>query len=214
VADENYVLHVSEKLPITGVAPLLCAGITTYSPLKHWKVGPGSKVAVMGLGGLGHMGVKIAAALGAEVTVISTSASKEADAKRLGASHFAVSTDPDQMKALHAHFDLILNTVSAKHDYNTFLHLLALNGTMVLVGVPPEAVPVHAFPLIMRRRSLAGSLIGGIRETQEMLDFCAEHGIVSDVEVIPMQQVNEAYERTIKADVRYRFVIDMNSLKN
>jgi uncharacterized zinc-type alcohol dehydrogenase-like protein len=214
LADENYVLHVSEKLPITGVAPLLCAGITTYSPLKHWNAGPGKKVAVMGLGGLGHMGVKIAAAMGAEVTVISTSPSKEADAKRLGASHFANSKDEAQMKALHQHFDIIINTVSAKHDYNMFLHLLALDGTMVLVGVPPDAQPVHAFSLIGRRRSLAGSLIGGIRETQEMLDFCAEHGIVSDVEVIPVEKINEAYERTIKADVRYRFVIDLASLKS
>jgi len=214
VTNEDFVLHVSEKLPITGVAPLLCAGITTYSPLKHWKAGPGKKVAILGLGGLGHMGVKIAAAMGAEVTVISTSASKEADAKRLGAHHFVVSSDPEQMKSVHQKFDIIINTVSAKHDYNAFLHLLALNGTRVLVGVPPDAQPVHAFSLIGRRRSLAGSLIGGIPETQEMLDFCAEHGIVSDVEVIPMQQVNEAYERTIKADVRYRFVIDMNSLKS
>jgi len=214
VVDENYVLRVSDKLDLAGVAPLLCAGITTYSPLKHWNAGPGKKVAVMGLGGLGHMGVKIAAAMGAEVTVISTSPSKEADAKRLGAHHFAVSTDPEQMKAMHQSFNLIINTVSAKHDYNAFLHLLKLDGTMVLVGVPPDAVPVHAFSLIGRRRSLAGSLIGGIRETQEMLDFCAEHNIVSDVEVIPAQRINEAYERTIKADVRYRFVIDIASLKS
>lgn len=213
VVDENYVLHVSDKLDLAGVAPLLCAGITTYSPLKHWNAGPGTKVAIMGLGGLGHMGVKLAAAMGADVTVISTSPSKEADAKRLGAHHFAVSTDPEQMKAMHQKFDLIINTVSAKHDYNAFLHLLRLDGTMVLVGVPPDAVPVHAFSLIGRRRSLAGSLIGGIRETQEMLDFCAEKNIVSDVEVISADRINEAYERTIKADVRYRFVIDIASLK-
>jgi len=213
VVDEKYTLHVSDKLPIEGVAPLLCAGITTYSPLRHWNVRAGQKVAIVGLGGLGHMGVKFAASFGAEVTVISTSESKKNDALALGAHHFAVSKDPDQMNKLQGHFDFILNTVSAQHDYNALLNLLNLNGTMVVVGVPPQATPVHAFPLIMRRRSLAGSLIGGIKETQEMLDYCAEHGIVSEVEVINADYINEAYERMIKSDVRYRFVIDVASMK-
>jgi len=214
VVDENYVLRISDKLHLPGVAPLLCAGITTYSPLRFWKVGPGKRVAVIGLGGLGHMGVKIASAMGAEVTVVSTHPAKEADARRMGAHHFVLSTDDAIMKTQRQHFDFILNTVSAKHDYNRFLHLLALNGTMVLVGVPPEAPPVAENILIGRRRTLAGSLIGGIRETQEMLEFCADHNIVSDVEIIPIQQVNEAYERLIKSDVKYRFVIDLASLKN
>lgn len=213
VVDEKYTLHVSDKLPIEGVAPLLCAGITTYSPLRHWNVRKGQKVAIVGLGGLGHMGVKFAASFGAEVTVISTSESKKSDALALGAHHFAVSKDPDQMNKLQGHFDFILNTVSAQHDYNAMLNLLNLNGTMVVVGVPPQATPVHAFPLIMKRRSLAGSLIGGIKETQEMLDYCAEHGIVSEVEVINADYINEAYERMIKSDVRYRFVIDVASMK-
>jgi alcohol dehydrogenase (NADP+) len=212
VVDENYTLRVSDKLPITGVAPLLCAGITTYSPLREWKVGPGHKVGILGLGGLGHMGVKFAAAMGAEVTMLSTSPSKEADAKRLGAHHFALTTDAAQMAALAYHFDFILNTVSAKHDYNAFLNLLKVDGTMVLVGAPPEPMPLSSMSLIFGRRRLAGSLIGGIPETQEMLDFCAEKGIVSDVEVINMADVNAAYERVIKADVRYRFVIDLKSL--
>lgn len=213
VVDQKYTLHVSEKLNITGVAPLLCAGITTYSPLRHWNIGAGHKVAVVGLGGLGHMGVKFAASFGADVTVLSTSASKEEDAKKLGAHHFAVTKDPEQMKALAGKFDFILNTVSAQHDYNDYLQLLSLNGTMVVVGVPPQPSVVGAFNLIGGRRSLAGSLIGGIRETQEMLDYCAEHDIVSDVEVIDISTVNEAYERMIKNDVRYRFVIDLESLK-
>lgn len=213
VVDEKYTLHVSDKLPIEGVAPLLCAGITTYSPLRHWNVRAGQKVAIVGLGGLGHMGVKFAASFGAEVTVISSSESKKNDALALGAHHFAVSKDADQMNKLQGHFDFILNTVSAQHDYNALLNLLNLNGTMVVVGVPPQATPVHAFPLIMRRRSLAGSLIGGIKETQEMLDYCAEHGIVSEVEVINADYINEAYERMIKSDVRYRFVIDVASMK-
>ncbi len=213
VVDENYTLHVSEKLPIEGVAPLLCAGITTYSPLRHWNVREGQKVAIVGLGGLGHMGVKFAASFGAEVTVISTSESKKNDALALGAHHFAVSKDPEQMKKLQGHFDFILNTVSAQHDYNALLNLLNLNGTMVVVGVPPNPTPVHAFPLIMKRRGLAGSLIGGIKETQEMLDYCAEHGIVSEVEVVKADYINEAYERMIKSDVRYRFVIDIASMK-
>ena len=213
VVDEQYALKVSPNLPLHGVAPLLCAGITTYSPLRHWKVGPGSKVAVFGMGGLGHMGVKFAAAFGAEVTVLSTSRAKEADARRFGAHDFVVISDKEEMTKRKNYFDFILNTVSAHHDYNEYLHLLRLNGTMTLVGVPPESIPVKANALIGRRRSLAGSLIGGIRETQEMLDFCAEKGIISDVEVIPMQQINDAYERMIKSDVRYRFVIDLASLK-
>ena len=213
VVDEKYTLHVSEKLDLKAVAPLLCAGITTYSPLRHWKVGPGQKVAVVGLGGLGHMGVKLAAAMGAEVTVISTSDNKEADAKRLGATNFVNSRKEDQMKSLAHHFDFILNTVSAPHSYDALLHLLKTNGAMVIVGAPPEPLAVTGFNLIMKRRTLAGSLIGGIKETQEMLDFCAEHNIVSDVEIIPMDQINDAYERVIKSDVKYRFVIDMASLK-
>jgi uncharacterized zinc-type alcohol dehydrogenase-like protein len=213
VVDEKYTLHVSEKLAIEGVAPLLCAGITTYSPLKHWNIGKGHKVAIVGLGGLGHMGVKFAASFGAEVTVLSTSPSKKEDALSLGAHHFAVTKDTDTMKSLAGKFDFILNTVSAQHDYNDYLNLLSLNGTMVVVGVPPQPSLVGAFNLIGRRRSLAGSLIGGIKQTQEMLDYCAEHNIVSEVEVIKADYINEAYERTIKADVRYRFVIDIASMK-
>jgi uncharacterized zinc-type alcohol dehydrogenase-like protein len=207
------VLHVADSLHLPGVAPLLCAGITTYSPLKHWNVGKGSKVGVVGLGGLGHMGVKFAVAFGAEVTVMSTSRSKEADARRLGAQDFLVTGNESEMHKRKSHFDFILNTVSAKHDYNQYLQLLKLNGTMTLVGIPPDAIPLKANPLVSRRRSISGSMIGGIRETQEMLDYCAEHNIVSDVEVIPIQQINEAYDRMLKSDVRYRFVIDLGSLK-
>ncbi|MBC8112676.1 MAG: NAD(P)-dependent alcohol dehydrogenase, partial [Verrucomicrobia bacterium] len=213
VVDEKYTLHVADNLPLEGVAPLLCAGITTYSPLRHWNIGKGHKVAVVGLGGLGHMGVKFAASFGAEVTVLSTSKSKENDALKLGANHFAVTSEPDTMKNLQGTFDFILNTISAPHDYNQYLSLLTLNGTMVLVGVPPQPEPVSAFSLIGKRRSLAGSLIGGIKETQEMLDYCAEHNIVSDVEVIEAAYINEAYERMLKSDVKYRFVIDIASLK-
>jgi uncharacterized zinc-type alcohol dehydrogenase-like protein len=213
VTDEKYTLHVSEKLSLEGVAPLLCAGITTYSPLRHWKIGKGHKVAVMGLGGLGHMAVKFAVSFGADVTVLSTSKSKEEDALRLGAHHFAVTSDPETLKGLQGQFDFILNTVSAQHDYNQYLQLLSLNGTMVVVGVPPQPSVVAAFSLIGKRRSLAGSLIGGIKETQEMLDYCAEHNIVSDVEVIAASEINTAYERMIKGDVRYRFVIDIASIK-
>ena len=213
VVDEKYTLHVAESLPIEGVAPLLCAGITTYSPLRHWNIGKGHKVAIVGLGGLGHMGVKFAASFGADVTVLSTSKSKENDALALGAHHFEVTKDPETMKKLQGKFDFILNTVSAQHDYNEYLNLLTFDGTMVVVGVPPQPTLVHAFSLIMKRRSLAGSLIGGIKETQEMLDYCAEHNIVSDVEVIKADYINEAYERMLKADVRYRFVIDIASLK-
>ena len=213
VVDEKYTLHIADSLPIEGVGPLLCAGITTWSPLRHWNIGKGHKVAIVGLGGLGHMGVKFAASFGAEVTVISTSKSKHNDALALGAHHFAVSKDEATMKSLAGSFDFILSTISAEHDYNQYLNLLTLNGTMVVVGVPNSPSTVHAFSLIMKRRSLAGSLIGGIKETQEMLDYCAEHNIVSDVEVIKAAYINEAYERILKSDVKYRFVIDIASLK-
>ena len=212
VVDEQYTLKVSDKLPLEGVAPLLCAGITTYSPLRHVGVGKGHRVGVLGLGGLGHMAVKFAVSFGAEVTMLSSSPSKEADAKKLGAHHFALTSDPTTMKNLQNHFDFILNTVSAQHDYSTYLNLLRTNGTMIVVGVPPTPSQVPAFNLIAKRRSIIGSLIGGIKETQEMLDYCAEHSIVSDVEVIKIQDINEAYERMIKGDVRYRFVIDIASL--
>lgn len=211
--DEKYTLHVSDKLPLSGVAPLLCAGITTYSPLRHLNVGKGHKVAVLGLGGLGHMAVKFAASFGAEVTMLSSSPSKEADAKKLGAHHFALTSNPEVMASLVNSFDFILNTVSATHDYNTYLNLLKKNGTMIVVGAPPVPSTVQSFTLIGKRRSIMGSLIGGIAETQEMLDYCAEHNIVSEVEVINMDYINEAYERMEKSDVKYRFVIDMASLK-
>ena len=208
----GYSNQISDKLPLSGVAPLLCAGITTYSPIMEWGMGKGHKVGVVGLGGLGHMAVKLAASKGAEVTVLSTSASKKADAERLGAKNFVVTKDAAQMAAAAGSLDFIINTISAQHEYNDYLQLLKLDGTMVLVGVPPEAPKVAAFNLIMKRRRLAGSLIGGIKETQEMLDYCAEHGIVSDVEVINIDYINEAYERMLKGDVRYRFVIDLASL--
>lgn len=214
VADENYVLRIPENLPLNATAPLLCAGITTYSPLKHWHAGPGKKVAIIGLGGLGHMGVKIAHALGAETTVLSHSLKKQADAKTLGADFFHATSDPATFQKLGNYFDLILNTVSAELDWNAYLNLLRVDGTMVNVGAPEKTIPVSPFPLIMGRRSLAGSLIGGIPETQEMLDFCGRHNLVSEIEMTPIQKVNEAYERIIKSDVRYRFVIDMASLKN
>jgi alcohol dehydrogenase (NADP+) len=193
VVDAGYVLSVPDGLDPTAAAPLLCAGITTYSPLKHWEAGPGKKVAVVGLGGLGHMAVKIAHAMGAEVTVLSQSLKKQEDGLRLGADHYFATSDPDTFEALADSFDLIINTVSAKLDMNAYLGLLAVNGTLVNVGAPPEPLPVNAFSLIGGRRSFAGSMIGGIAETQEMLDFCAEHGIVSEVEVIRADQVNEAY---------------------
>jgi uncharacterized zinc-type alcohol dehydrogenase-like protein len=213
VVDEQYTLRVSPKLSLDAVAPLLCAGITTYSPLRHWKVARGQRVGVLGLGGLGHMAVKFAAAFGAEVTVFSTSPSKQADAKRLGAHHFALSSQPETMKSLSNHFDFIIDAISAPHNYEAHLNTLKRDGVMVCVGVPTEPMSVPAFSLIGRRRSLAGSVIGGIAETQEMLDYCAAHNITSDVEVIPIQQVNEAYERVIKGQVKYRFVIDIASLK-
>ncbi len=212
VVDENYVLHISNKLPLAGVAPLLCAGITTWSPLREWKVGKGHKLGVVGLGGLGHMAVKLGASLGAEVTMLSTSPSKKADAEKLGAHNFVVTTDPEQVKQVAGTFDFIINTISAQHEYDFYLQMLKLDGTMILVGVPPEAPRVTSFNLILKRRRLAGSLIGGIKETQEMLDYCAEHGITSDVEIINIDYINEAYERMVKNDVRYRFVIDMASL--
>ena len=212
VVDENYVLRVSDKLPLAGVAPLLCAGITTYSPLRHWKVGKGDKLGVIGLGGLGHMAVKLAASFGAEVTMLSTSPTKEKDARRLGAQKFALTSDAAQLKGLAGYFDFIIDTVSAKHDYNLYLHLLDTDGVMICVGAPPTPAEVAVFSLIGGRRSLAGSGIGGIAETQEMLDYCAEHGITSDVEVIDIASINKAYERMMKSDVRYRFVIDMASL--
>jgi uncharacterized zinc-type alcohol dehydrogenase-like protein len=213
VVDENYTLKVSERLDLKRVAPLLCAGITTYSPMMQWKIGKGHKLAVVGLGGLGHMAVKLGASLGADVTVLSTSPDKEKDAFELGAHNFAVTKDEEQVKKLKNTFDFIIDTVSAPHDYNFYLHLLRRDGTMILLGAPPEPTAVAAFNLIARRKRLVGSMIGGIKETQEMLDYCAEHNIMSDVEVIPIQKINEAYERTLKSDVRYRFVIDMASLE-
>lgn len=211
VVDEKYALKINATGDLSGVAPLLCAGITTYSPLKRWGVGPGKKVAIAGLGGLGHMGVKIAAAMGAEVTVLSTSPSKEADAHKLGASNFLNMKDTDATSAAAGSFDLILDTISANHDYNAYLSLLGLEGVMVIVGVPTEPTALHAFSLIGGNKALAGSLIGGIPETQEMLDFCVQHNITSDVEVISPDRIEEAYDRTVKSDVRYRFVIDMRT---
>ena len=210
VVDEAYALYVNApQADLPGVAPLLCAGITTYSPLKKWGVGSSTKVAVAGLGGLGHMGVKLAVAMGAEVTVLSTSPSKEEDAKKLGAHNFVNIRDDEARTAAAGSFDFILDTISANHDYNAYLALLGLNGVMVIVGVPTEPVPLHAFSLIGGNKVLAGSLIGGIPETQEMLDFCAKHGITSDIELIKPEYIDTAYDRTVKADVRYRFVIDM-----
>ncbi len=209
---EDFVLHISDKLPLDGAAPLLCAGITTFSPLRHWKVGKGTKVGVLGLGGLGHMGVKLAVAMGAEVTMLSHTASKEKDANRLGAHKFVLTSDTEQVNAVKGYFDFILDTVSADHDYNFYLGLLHTSGVMVCVGAPSSPAVVPAFNLIFGRKSIAGSLIGGLPETQEMLDFCAAHNIVSDIEVIAIKDINESYERMLKGDVRYRFVIDMATL--
>ena len=214
VVNEDYALKIKETANLAGVAPLLCAGITTYSPLRKFKVGAGQKVGIVGLGGLGHMGVKFAVSMGADVTVFSTSPSKEEDARKLGAHHFVVTKEPENMKKLAGQFDFILDCVSAPHDLNAYLNLLKLNGAMVLVGVPEKPAEVYAFSLIGNNRTLAGSGIGGIRETQEMLDYCAENNITSDIEIIPIQTIEQAYERTIKGDVRYRFVIDVQSLKN
>lgn len=213
VVDENYVLRVSNKLDPAATAPLLCAGITTYSPLRHWKVKKGQKVGIVGLGGLGHMGVKFAKAFGAHVVLFTTSPNKTADAVRLGADDVVISKNATEMTKHAGSFDFILDAVSAEHDLNSYLQLLKLDGVMTLVGAPEKPSPVSAFNLIMGRRSLAGSAIGGIRETQEMLDFCAEKGISADIELIPIQKINEAYERLLKGDVKYRFVIDMASLK-
>jgi alcohol dehydrogenase (NADP+) len=213
VVDEHFVLHMPENLNPAAAAPLLCAGITTYSPLRHWKVGKGQKVGVVGLGGLGHMGIKLANAMGAEVVLFTTSANKKQDALRLGAKDVVVSKNQSEMEKHLNSFDFILDTVSAKHDVDAFLQLLKRDGTLCMVGASPEPLPLQVFSLIMKRRQFAGSLIGGIPETQEMLDFCAKHGIVSDIEMIPMQKINEAYERMLKSDVKYRFVIDLASLK-
>ena len=212
VTNEDFVLKVSDKLDLKAVAPLLCAGITTYSPLRKWGITKGHKVGVLGLGGLGHMAVKFAVSFGAEVTMLSQSPSKEADAKRLGAQRFALTSNEETVKSLANHFDFIINTVSAPHDYTVYLNMLNTDGVMICVGAPPAPAQVPAFNLIFQRRSIGGSLIGGIPETQEMLDYCAEHNIVSDVEVIPMQDINEAYERMMKGDVKYRFVIDLATL--
>jgi alcohol dehydrogenase (NADP+) len=212
VVTEHFVLKIPAGLEPAGAAPLLCAGITTYSPLRQWNAKKGDRVGVVGLGGLGHMAVKLAAAMGAEVTMLSTSRSKEKDARRLGAQAFELTKDPATFQKLAGRFDLIVDTVSAPHDYNAYLELLRPSGTMVIVGIPAEPTPVGAFSLIWGNKRLAGSAIGGIAETQEMLDFCARNKIVSDVEVIPIEKVNEAFERTVNADVRYRFVIDMATL--
>ncbi|CAC5343003.1 MULTISPECIES: NAD(P)-dependent alcohol dehydrogenase [Planktothrix] len=214
VVDERFVLRVPTNLNLPGVAPLLCAGITTYSPLRHWGVTKGKKVGVVGLGGLGHMGVKFAHAFGAHVVVFTTSPDKKEDALRLGADEVVVSRNADEMQQHAGSFDFILDTVSANHDINAYLNLLRLDGNITLVGAPEKPLDVSAFSLIMARRSLSGSSIGGIAETQEMLDFCGKHNITADVEVIPIQKVNEAYERLLKSDVKYRFCIDMASLKS
>ncbi|MBA4139572.1 MAG: NAD(P)-dependent alcohol dehydrogenase, partial [Segetibacter sp.] len=213
VVDERFVLKIPSNLKPEKAAPLLCAGITTYSPLRQWNVGKGDKVAVIGLGGLGHMGVKFAASFGAEVTVLSTHASKKGDALKLGAHHFVLTTDEEQTKSVAGKFDFILDTLSASHDYNLYLGLLKTGGKLICLGLPTVPMEVPAFNIVFTRRCIAGSLIGGLPETQEMLDYCSENNITADVEVIPIQQINEAYKRMIAADVKYRFVIDMGSLK-
>jgi len=213
VVDEAFALQIKEKKNLAGVAPLLCAGITTYSPLRHWNIGKGQKVGIIGLGGLGHMGVKFAKAFGAHVALFTTSPAKVEDGKRLGADEVVISKNAEDVQKHAGSFHFLLDTVSADHDLNQYLALLRPNGSMVLVGAPEKPAPVSAFNLIMGRRRLAGSAIGGIPETQEMLDFCAEKGIYSDIEMIKMQQINEAYDRLLKSDVKYRFVIDMASLK-
>jgi len=214
VVDEHFVLRVPKNLPLAGAAPLLCAGITTYSPLRHWKVGPGQKVGIVGLGGLGHMGVKFARAFGAHVVIFTTSPSKKDDAFRLGAHEVVLSRNAEEMNKHASSFDFILDAVAALHDVNALLNLLKVDGNLTLVGAPEKPHAISAFSLIMGRRSLSGSPIGGIAETQEMLDFCAQHNITADVEVIPIQKVNEAYDRMAKGDVKYRFSIDMASLKS
>ncbi|TLV02897.1 NAD(P)-dependent alcohol dehydrogenase [Dyadobacter luticola] len=214
VVDENYVLRIPENLDLAATAPLLCAGITTYSPLHHWQVGPGKKVGVVGIGGLGHMAIKIAKAMGAHVVAFTTSESKFEEAKRLGADEVVLSKDKEQMAAFKGKLHFILDAVSAEHDINTYLGLLRVDGSLALVGAPEHPLPVAAFSLIGGRKSFAGSAIGGIKETQEMLDFCGEKNITADIEMIDIQNINEAYERLLKGDVKYRFVIDMTSLKN
>jgi uncharacterized zinc-type alcohol dehydrogenase-like protein len=211
VINEDYAVSIPDNLPLDGVAPLLCAGITLYSPIKHWKVGPGTKVAVMGLGGLGHMGVKFAVAMGAEVTVLSHSPAKESDARAMGAHHFVSTKDPENLKPLAKSFDLILNTVSAELVIGDYLNLLNLDGTLVIIGLPGKPYAVEAGALLNGRRRIAGSMIGGVSELQEMLNFCGEHSIVSDVEVIKADYINEAYVRTVASDVKYRFVIDAST---
>jgi uncharacterized zinc-type alcohol dehydrogenase-like protein len=213
VVDERFVLKIPANLNLAGAAPLLCAGITTYSPMRHWGAGKGKKVGVVGLGGLGHMAVKFAHALGAHTVLFTTSANKKEDALQLGADEVVLSKNADEMNKHAGSFDFILDAVAADHDLNAYINLLARDGNLTLVGAPPKPLQIAAFPLIFRRRSFSGSLIGGIKETQEMLDFCGEHGITADVEVIPIQKVNEAYERMLKQDVKYRFSIDMGSLK-
>jgi alcohol dehydrogenase (NADP+) len=213
VVDENYVLNIPDNFVLERAAPLLCAGITLYSPLMKWKAGPGKKVAIIGLGGLGHIGVKIAHALGSEVTVLSHSLKKQQDAKKMGADNFYATSDSKTFEKLEGYFDIMINTVSTDIDLNQYLNLLKLDGTMIVVGVPEKDTQINAYSLISARRNLAGSLIGGISETQEMLNFCSKHNITCDVELIPIQKVNEAYERILNSDVRYRFVIDLNSLK-
>ncbi len=213
VVDENYVLRIPDSLPLDKAAPLLCAGITLYSPLQHWKAGPGKKVAIMGLGGLGHMGVKIASALGAEVTVLSHSDKKREDAMRMGAHHFVATQNPNAFEPYAGYFDLIINTISsADIDMGAYFGLLKLDGTLVVVGAPEKPLTIHPFPLILMRRNYSGSVIGSIKETQEMLDFCAKHNITPEIEVIAPQSVNDAYERVLKSDVRYRFVMDMTKI--
>jgi uncharacterized zinc-type alcohol dehydrogenase-like protein len=212
VVKSDFVLQVPKNLDIAASAPLLCAGITTYSPLRQWKVGQGKKVGVVGLGGLGHMALKFANAFGAEVTLFTTSAGKSADARRLGAHEVVLSKDEDQMAKQDKKFDFVIDTVSARHDLNAYLQVLKRDGVLTMVGVPPEPVALQVFSLLFPRRQLAGSLIGGIAETQEMLDFCGEKGITCDIEMIAMNQINEAYERMLKSDVKYRFVIDMATL--
>jgi alcohol dehydrogenase (NADP+) len=213
VVDENYVLHIPDSLALDAAAPLLCAGITLYSPLRHWNAGPGTRVAVVGLGGLGHMGVKLAHAMGAKVTVLSQSLKKMEDGLRLGADEYYATSDPETFVRLAGSFDLILNTVSANLDLNSYLSLLAVNGTLVELGIPEHPMQEAALPLVSMRRSLSGSMIGGIAETQEMLDFCAEHNVRPEIEVIAPDYINEAYERVLASDVRYRFVIDTQSLR-
>lgn len=213
VVNENYVVKIPSNIPLDRAAPLLCAGITTYSPLRQWHIKPGDKVAVVGLGGLGHMAVKIANAMGADVTVLSTSDSKEKDAKQLGAKQFANTKNEETFKKYNNYFDFMVNTVSAKIDLNKYLDLIKLDGSMVIVGAPDKPYELNAFPLIMKRRRVAGSMIGGIKETQEMLDFCGKHGLSADIELIPVNDINTAYDRMLKSDVRYRFVIDINSLR-